>query len=118
MKRWRQRIDHGDVIESPRGEFVLYDDHEREMNGLLVENANLRGVRDQLLANHQQYADWVSPQLERLGREMVENDRLRAALTRIRARAREYQGGSVLVTELLGMAIHALEPEPQSEPHT
>lgn len=28
MKRWRHRIDHGDVLESPQGEFVLWKDHE------------------------------------------------------------------------------------------
>jgi DNA repair exonuclease SbcCD ATPase subunit len=54
---------------------------EREMNGLLIENSNLRGVRDQLLADHQQYVDWAIPQLERLGREMLEIERLRAALS-------------------------------------
>jgi hypothetical protein len=66
--------------------WVLLRDHEAEVNGLLIENSNLRGVRDQLLADHQQYADWVSPQLERLGREMLENERLREALRQLEPR--------------------------------
>lgn len=61
--------------------FCHRDQLQQEVNGLLVENSNLRGVRDQLLADHQQYVDWASPQLERLGREMKENERLRALLT-------------------------------------
>lgn len=28
IRRWRHRIDLGDVIESPRGEFVLHSDYE------------------------------------------------------------------------------------------
>ena len=37
MKRWRQRIDHGDVIESPRGEFVLYEDHAKALSARLQD---------------------------------------------------------------------------------
>lgn len=33
--------------------------------------------------DHQQYVEWASPQLERLGREMADNERLRAALEEI-----------------------------------
>jgi hypothetical protein len=28
IRRWRHRIDQGDVIESPQGEFILFEDHE------------------------------------------------------------------------------------------
>lgn len=28
IRRFKQRIDHGDVIESPKGEFVLFKDVE------------------------------------------------------------------------------------------
>ena len=57
--------------------------YQQQMNGILIENDNLRGVRDQLLADHQQYVDWASPQLERLGREMKENERLGAEVQRL-----------------------------------
>ena len=42
---------------------------------------------ERLRADHEQYSAWVSPQLERLGREMEANERLRAALTIETARA-------------------------------
>lgn len=29
VRRWRHRIDIGDVIQSPRGEYVLWEDYER-----------------------------------------------------------------------------------------
>ena len=58
---------------------------------------------------HQQYVDWASPQLERLGREMVENERMRAALVKItkhRLHGRKTQGAL--------LAEEALRPaEPQ-----
>ena len=28
LRRWRHRIDHGDVIQSPRGEYVLWADYD------------------------------------------------------------------------------------------
>lgn len=61
--------------------FCHRDQLQQEVNGLLVENANLRGVRDQLLADHQQYVDWASPQLQRLGEEMRQAEELRNDLT-------------------------------------
>lgn len=40
IKRFKQRIDHGDVIESPRGEFVLYADFEElQIAAACVANA-------------------------------------------------------------------------------
>jgi hypothetical protein len=40
VKRFRQRIDHGDVIQSDRGEFVLYDDYERLQRELVEARAD------------------------------------------------------------------------------
>lgn len=45
MKRWRQRIDHGDVIESPRGEFVLYEDHAKTLSARLQELEEIKQER-------------------------------------------------------------------------
>lgn len=37
MRRWRQRIDKGDVIESPHGEFVLHEDAQAEIRELQAQ---------------------------------------------------------------------------------
>ncbi len=39
LKRWRHRIDHGDVIQSPRGEYVLYEDARAEIERLTLERS-------------------------------------------------------------------------------
>lgn len=47
MKRFKQRIDLGDVIESPSGEFVLYADYEKlqqELQKVLEERALESGL--------------------------------------------------------------------------
>lgn len=55
---------------------------ERQANAKLTQELSLA---EEGLANyaqdHKQYVDWATPQLERLGREMVENGRLRKQLS-------------------------------------
>jgi hypothetical protein len=47
-RRWRQRPDHGDVIESPNGEFVLWEDYDR----VVRSSAELDEIHIDLIDKH------------------------------------------------------------------
>lgn len=50
VKRFRQRIDHGDVIESPNGEFVLWADYARLREITNVPSLTLTAPIEQITA--------------------------------------------------------------------
>jgi hypothetical protein len=54
--------------------------HAAEMIAtLMVERDDAKAQLERLTKDHEQYVEWALPQLERLGREMAENDRLRGS---------------------------------------
>lgn len=59
--------------------------------------------------DYEQYVAWVTPQLERLGREMVANDRLRAALGHIKGRAKILDSATLL--DIIRVVDEALSGE-------
>lgn len=50
VKRFRKRIDHGDVVESPAGEFVLWTDYERLRETLTCSRLTLTAPTEQITA--------------------------------------------------------------------
>jgi hypothetical protein len=66
--------------------------------------------------DHQQYVEWVSPQLERLGREMADNEQLRAALVRIRDKSMSFISKDGI--EITKIARAALEDSSVETPVT
>ena len=96
---------------------------ERQANAKLTQELSLaeEGLANyaqevaELKKDKQQYSDWVTPQLERLGREMVENDRLKpladAAIAYVKCWKQKGHAGLDEWTDLFNAVERSRQPQ-------